>query len=110
MDSRKSYLTTRDGMVYEINGTTGKLITASDVNGNTLTFTAEGITSSASPRVLYIRGFPGAVIEGIRISNSTFNGVTETEVVQHAGTITLQNVTILPAKAVKSLNSVPATK
>lgn len=67
----------------------------------------EGITSSASPRVMYIRGFPGAVIEGIRISRSTFSGVTETEVVQHAGTITLQDVTILPAKGVRSLNSVP---
>ncbi|ACB77543.1 glycoside hydrolase family 88 protein [Opitutus terrae] len=68
----------------------------------------ENITSSASPRVMYIRGFPGAVIEDIRISNSTFNSVTETEVVQHAGTITLKNVTITPAKGTRSLNSVPA--
>jgi unsaturated rhamnogalacturonyl hydrolase len=67
----------------------------------------DNITSSASPRVMYIRGFPGAVIENIRISNSTFNSVTETEVVQHAGTITFDNVTITPAKGVRSLNSVP---
>ena len=66
------------------------------------------ITSTGSPRVMYIRGFAGAVIENIRISNSVFDGVTETEVVQHAGTITLNNVTITPAKAAPSLNSRPA--
>ncbi|HYD83044.1 MAG TPA: glycoside hydrolase family 88 protein, partial [Opitutus sp.] len=64
------------------------------------------ITSSASPRVMFIRGFPGAVIENIRISNSMFNSVTETEVVRHAGTISFDNVTITPAKAARSLNSV----
>ncbi len=70
----------------------------------------DNITSSASPRVMYVRGFDGAVIDGIRISNSVFNGVTETEVVQHAGTITFQNVTVNPAKVARSLNSVPAAK
>ena len=68
------------------------------------------ITSSGSPRILYVRGFEGAVIDQIRISNSVFNGVTETEVVQHAGTITFQNVTVNPAQAAPSLNSVPSTK
>ena len=68
------------------------------------------ITSSASPRLLYIRGFAGAVIDNIRISHSVFTGVTETDVVQHAGTITLSNVTITPAKGTRSLNSVPANK
>lgn len=68
------------------------------------------ITSSASPRVMYIRGFEGAVIENIRISHSTFDNVTETEVVQHAGAITFNHVTITPAKPAKSLNSVPAAK
>ncbi len=68
----------------------------------------EDITSSASPRLLFIRGFPGAVIDGIRIANSTFNGITETEVVQHAGTITLDRVTLTPAAKVRSLNSVPS--
>ncbi len=66
------------------------------------------ITSSGSPRILYIRGFAGAVIDNIRISDSVFNSVTETEVVQHAGTITFRNVTVNPAKAARSLNSVPA--
>ena len=68
------------------------------------------VTSSASPRVLFIRGFEGAVIENIRLSNSTFSGVTETDVVSHAGTITLSKVTVTPAKAAASLNSVPAPK
>ena len=67
----------------------------------------DNVTSSASPRVMYIRGFEGAIIDNIRISNSTFSGVTETDVVSHAGTISLANVTIIPAKATKSLNTVP---
>jgi unsaturated rhamnogalacturonyl hydrolase len=67
----------------------------------------DNITSSASPRVLFIRGFEGAVIDNIRINNSTFRGVTETEVVTHTGSITFQNVTIEPAKKVSGLNSVP---
>ena len=66
----------------------------------------DNITSTASPRVLFIRGFDGAIIENIRISNSTFQGVTDTEVVSHARRLTLDNVTILPAKAVRGLNSV----
>jgi unsaturated rhamnogalacturonyl hydrolase len=70
----------------------------------------DDITSSASPRVMYIRGFEGAVVENIRISNSTFSGVTDTEVVSHAGTIALNNVTIYPAKIATSRNSVLPTK
>jgi unsaturated rhamnogalacturonyl hydrolase len=68
----------------------------------------EKVTSTSSPRVMFIRGFPGAVIDNISIANSTFSGVTETEVVQHAGTINLNNVTIEPVKKSRSLNS-PAT-
>ena len=64
------------------------------------------ITSSASPRVMFIRGFEGATIDDIRISNSTFRGVTETEVVTHTGSVRLKNVTIEPAKVVRGLNSV----
>jgi unsaturated rhamnogalacturonyl hydrolase len=65
------------------------------------------VTSTASPRVLYIRGFEGAVIDDIRIRNSTFQGVTETEVVQHAGRISFDNVTITPAQLGRGRNSVP---
>jgi unsaturated rhamnogalacturonyl hydrolase len=67
----------------------------------------ENITSTASPRVLYVRGFEGATIDDIRISNSTFSGVTATEVVQHAGRIAFDRVTINPEVEVRGLNSVP---
>ena len=70
----------------------------------------DNITSTASPRVMYIRGFEGAIIENIRISNSLFTGVTDTDLITHAGLITLNNVTVQPAKAAKSLNTVPANK
>jgi unsaturated rhamnogalacturonyl hydrolase len=68
----------------------------------------ENITSSGSPRVMFIRGLPNAVVENIRISRSTFNNVTEPEVVQHAGSITLDRVSITPPDTVRSLNSNPA--
>ena len=67
------------------------------------------IRSSASPRVLYIRGFEGAVIDNIRVSNSTFEGVTETELLSHAGSIAYQNVTIAPAKVTRAANTIPNT-
>jgi len=67
------------------------------------------ITSSASPRVLYIRGFDGAIIDGISLSHSEFNGVSETEVVQHAGLITFNDVKITPQKKTLSRNSVTET-
>lgn len=68
----------------------------------------DNITSTASPRVLFIRGFPNAVIDDIRLRNSTFKGVTATEVVTHTGNIQFDNVTIEPAKISRGLNSVPA--
>ncbi len=68
----------------------------------------DNVTSTASPRVLFIRGFEGAVIDDIRIRNSTFKGVTATEVVTHTGAVSLQNTTIEPAKPTRGLNSVPA--
>jgi unsaturated rhamnogalacturonyl hydrolase len=67
----------------------------------------DNVTSTASPRVLFIRGFEGAVIDDIRIRNSAFKGVTATEVITHTGAISLQNVTIEPAQATRGLNSNP---
>ncbi|MBE7540498.1 MAG: glycoside hydrolase family 28 protein [Opitutaceae bacterium] len=67
----------------------------------------DNVTSTHSPRVMYVRGFEGAVIDGLHISDSTFTGITESEVVEHVGVVTLRNVAILPAKPVKGLNSVP---
>jgi unsaturated rhamnogalacturonyl hydrolase len=63
------------------------------------------VTSTGSPRVMFIRGFENAVIDGIRISDSTFSGITSTEVVTHTGAVTLKNVTIEPAKQTRGKNS-----
>ena len=68
----------------------------------------ENITSVASPRVLFIRGFAGAVIEDIRIADSTFRGVTAPDVVEQAGAISFVRTTTVPAKRAPSLNSPPA--
>ena len=50
------------------------------------------ITSAASPRVLFIRGFSGAVIEGIRVTDSTFRGITQPDVVEHADAVAIECV------------------
>ena len=55
------------------------------------------VTSAASPRVLFIRGFDGAVIDGLCLRDCTFRGVTAADVVEHAGAISLVRVTINPA-------------
>jgi unsaturated rhamnogalacturonyl hydrolase len=52
----------------------------------------ENITSENSPRVLNIRGFKGATIEGIRVSNSSFHGLKNPDVVEHAGTVEMHHV------------------
>jgi unsaturated rhamnogalacturonyl hydrolase len=67
----------------------------------------ENITSAASPRVMFIRGYQGAVIDDIRIRNSKFQGVTHTEVLEHAGSIRLENVDIVPTQGLKPRNTVP---
>jgi unsaturated rhamnogalacturonyl hydrolase len=66
------------------------------------------VTSKASPRVMWIAGFPAATIDNIRFSDCTFRGVEAAEVLSHAGTVTLRNVTIEPAKKAKSANPAPA--
>ena len=65
------------------------------------------LTSSASPRVLYIRGFKGATIDNIRVKHSMFNGLTDPEVIQYAGKVTFDHVTLSPAKVQRSQNSRP---
>lgn len=67
----------------------------------------DNIVSSASPRAFFIRGFEGAVIEQIRISNSRFENLTDPEVVDRVGALTLQNVTFSPKSKPKGKNSVP---
>jgi unsaturated rhamnogalacturonyl hydrolase len=68
----------------------------------------ENVTSQSSPRVLWIAGFPAATIDGVRLTDCTFRGVESAEVLSHAGSVTLRNVTVEPAKKTRSLNSVPA--
>ncbi len=70
----------------------------------------EHVRSSASPRVLHVRGFPGATIDNLRFRNCTFSGVEQAEVLSGAGTVLFQNVAIIPAKKPKGLNSVPPPK
>ncbi|HEX8072317.1 MAG TPA: glycoside hydrolase family 28 protein [Pyrinomonadaceae bacterium] len=69
----------------------------------------EHVTSTASPRILWIVGFPGAIIEGVRFSDCTFRGLDAAEVMHHAGSVSFDNVTIEPAKKARSLNSPQAT-
>jgi len=65
----------------------------------------ENVTSHASPRVMWLGGFEGATITGVKFTNCTFRGVTATDFVQHAGSITFNHVTVEPAKQARSLNS-----
>ncbi len=67
----------------------------------------DNVTSTASPRVMYIRGFPGATIDGIKFADCMFKGITTTEVLEGAGTVILRNVNIEPAKKSRALNSPP---
>ena len=65
----------------------------------------ENVVSHASPRLFYISGFEKATIDGIRVANSRLEGVTATEVVEHAGRIELDHVTLVPAIRPASLSS-----
>ncbi len=68
----------------------------------------QDVRSASSPRVLWVAGFPGATIDGLRFRDCTFRGVETAEVVSGAGDISFRNVTIAPATPTKPLNSVPA--
>jgi polygalacturonase len=57
----------------------------------------ENVTSRASPRVMWVTGFPGAVIENVRFAHCAFRGVRAAEVLQEAGSIYFDHVTIEPA-------------
>lgn len=68
----------------------------------------QDVRSASSPRVLWVVGFPGATIDGLRFRDCTFRGVETAEVVSGVGDISFRNVTIEPATKSKPLNSVPA--
>jgi unsaturated rhamnogalacturonyl hydrolase len=61
----------------------------------------ENVTGESSARVLAITGFPGAVIEGVRLRDCVFRGVEAADMLKNAGAIELQNVTIEPVKKEK---------
>ncbi len=65
----------------------------------------EKIQSAASPRVMWIVSFPGAVIEDVRFIDCTFRGVEASEVLQNVGSVSFKNITIEPAKKARTLNS-----
>src|SRR5262249_15482917 len=54
-------LVTKDGITYEINGTTGDVDRVTDPNGNTLTFTDSAIVSSAGQAVTFERDPQGRI-------------------------------------------------
>jgi hypothetical protein len=68
------------------------------------------VTSTSSPRVMWVVGFPGVTIEDVRFSDCTFRGVETAEVLEYAGSISFKNVTIEPAKKGRSLNSPQAAQ
>jgi YD repeat-containing protein len=58
-------LTTKEGIVYEIDGKSGDLLTVKDTNGNTLTFTDGEIFSDTGKSVLFERDAQGRVAKVI---------------------------------------------
>ena len=54
-------LTTKEGITYTIDGTTGSLDTVTDLNGNALNFTDEGIFSSSGQRITFERDSQGRI-------------------------------------------------
>ncbi len=67
----------------------------------------ENVVTQQSPRLFYILGFEGATIDGIKVKNSQIINVTATEVIEHAGKIELDRVTVTPANRPRSLSSRP---
>ncbi len=58
----KYQLTTQGGIVYEIDGTTGDLLTATDTNGNKLTYSDSGIFSDSGKQVTFERDAQGRIV------------------------------------------------
>jgi polygalacturonase len=65
----------------------------------------ENVTSTASPRVMYIVDFPGAEIDKIVFKNCVFKGVESTEVLATSGSVEFINVVIEPKNKPASLST-----
>ncbi|WP_414573235.1 putative Ig domain-containing protein [Nostoc sp. CCY 9925] len=57
----KYKLTTKEGVVYEIDAATGDLLTVTDTNGNKLTYTDADITSSTGQKITFGRDAQGRI-------------------------------------------------
>lgn len=67
----------------------------------------ENVVAKSTPRVFYVLGFEGAVVDHLRLKNCNFSGVETAELLEHAGYIELDHVTITPKQKPKSLSSRP---
>jgi polygalacturonase len=65
----------------------------------------ERVSSTASPRVMYVVAFDGAVIDGIRFVDCTFKGVEATEVLATSGSVEFRNTVIEPRDKPASLST-----
>jgi len=65
----------------------------------------ENVRAEKSPRLFYIAGLPAATIDGIHVKDTQILSATATEVIEHAGSIELSNVTVTPAVKPRSLSS-----
>jgi len=63
------------------------------------------VTAKSTPRVFYIASFHGATVDGIQLAHCTFAGVEASEVIEHAGRIELDDVTVSPKEKPQSLSS-----
>jgi YD repeat-containing protein len=55
-------LTTKEGVKYRINAGTGDLLTITDTNGNTLTYSDEGVLSSTGVKITFERDAQGRIV------------------------------------------------
>jgi unsaturated rhamnogalacturonyl hydrolase len=60
------------------------------------------ITSTSSPRALWVVGTTNSIIENVRVIDSTFKGVEGADILTHSGIIQFENVTVEPARSSSS--------
>jgi unsaturated rhamnogalacturonyl hydrolase len=67
--------------------------------------TIDDVKATAAQRVLFIKGFPAATIDRIRLSRCEIEGDEQHDVFESAGRIQIDHVTVRPAHDGASLNS-----
>ena len=63
-------LTTKEGIEYEIDASTGDLLTAKDLNGNTVTFEESGIYSDNGTQITFGRDAQGRITSAIDLAGN----------------------------------------